>query len=49
MIVLHFPGKKQFSDQLKHQGFDDTDVSKIIDALFVVSRIDSCVVDIPMD
>ena len=49
MIVLHFAGEKPFSDQLKYQGFDDTDVSNIIDALFAVSQIDSCVVGIPKE
>lgn len=49
MIILHFAGEKQFSDQLKRHGFGEGDIPKIITALFAVSRIDACVVQIPED
>lgn len=49
MLILHFDGEKQFSHQLRRHGFSDEDISKIIDSLFQVSRINSCVVTIPAD
>jgi len=46
MITLHFAGEKAFSEQLKRRGFCAADIQKIVNALFEVSRIDSCVVEL---
>lgn len=46
MLILHFEGEQAFSEQLKHSGFGDADIPKIVDALFEVSQIHSSVVEL---
>ena len=46
MLILYFEGEKKFSEQLKHSGFSDANIKRILAALFEVSQIHSSVVEL---